>query len=178
MSNNLLCHQFILHHNTGSPSSFDLLFSRMSERPSFHNDRLFWKETFAENFVNTSLNTIDNRCWTFRFLGVIGACLCANQRPQFINVHCGTMIFVVRLVEMQHTDFTEVTGMVFIEEGSVVMWTSSFTATTGMLSMFTNTTMTGTFVSSLLSVFVQSGRHLASLISVTICSLISFICPH
>merc|ERR1711953_1447215 len=30
----------------------------MSEGPSFHDNRLFWKETFAENFVDTSLNTI------------------------------------------------------------------------------------------------------------------------
>merc|ERR1712141_562068 len=182
INTNLRClfivHQFILHHHAGSTSSFDLPFSRMSERPSFHDDRLFRKETFAENFVDTSLNTVNDRCWTFRFLGVVGTRLCANQGPQFINVHCGTMIFVVCLVEMQHTDFTEVTGMVFIEEGSVMMLTSSFTATTRMLSMFTNTTMTSTFVSSLLSVFMQSGRHCASLISVTISSLIFFICPH
>lgn len=38
-------------------------------------------------------------------------------------------------VEVSHTNLTEVTGMVFIHVGSVVVLTTSKTSTTGMLSV-------------------------------------------
>merc|ERR1712212_183088 len=138
-------HQFVLDDNTSTTSFFDLLLSRSSEVPCFHNHWLFWQETFTKNFVVTSLYTIDNRSRTFRFLRIISACLFADQGPQFIKVNCWTVIFVHRLVVVEHTDLSEVTGMVFVEQGSVMMLTTGFTTTTGMFSMFTDTTMTSTF---------------------------------
>merc|ERR1712212_1282004 len=171
-------HQFILDDNTSTTSFFDLLLSRSCEVPCFHNHWLFRKETFTKNFVETSLNTVDNRSWTFRFLGIISACLFADQGPQFVKVNCWTVVFVHRLVIMEHTNFSKVTRMVFVEQGTVMMLTTSFTTSTGMFTMFTNTTVASTDVSSLLAVLAESGRHCATLISVTICSLIFFICPH
>merc|ERR1712168_500875 len=171
-------HQFVLDDYASTTSFFDLLFSRSSEVPCFHNHWLFWQETFTKNFVVTCMHTIDNRSRTFRLLGIISACLFADQGPEFVKVDRWTVIFVHRLVIMEHTDFSEVTGMVFIEQGSVMMLTTGFTTSTGMFSMFTNTTVTSTFVSSLLAVLVESSSHCATLISVTICSLIFFICPH
>merc|ERR550534_2792613 len=164
-------HQFVLDDNTSTTRFFDLLFSRSSEVPCFHDHWLFWKETFTKNFVVTSLNTIDNRSRTFRFLRIVSACLLTDQGPEFIKVDRWTVIFVHRLVIVQHTDFSEVTRMVFVEQGSVVMLTTSFTTSTGMFSMFTDTAMASTFVSSLLTVLVESSSHCATLISVTICSL-------
>ena len=41
---------------------------------------------------------------------------------------------VALLVEVSHTNLSEVTGMVFIHVGSVVMLTTSETTTTGMLA--------------------------------------------
>jgi len=52
---------------------------------------------------------------------------------------------------MPHTDFTEVTWMVLIEHNSVVVLTSGVTTTTGMLTMLSDTTVTGGHVSALLS---------------------------
>merc|ERR1712212_326452 len=170
-------HQFVLDDHTSTTSFFDLLFSRSCEVPCFHDHWLFWKETFTKNLVVTSLNTIDNRSRTSRFLRIISACLFTDQGPEFVKVDRWTVVFVHRLVVVQHTDLSEVTRMVFIEQGTVVMLTTSFTTSTGMFTMFTNTTVASTFVSSLLAVLVESSSHCATLISVTICSLIFFICP-
>merc|ERR1712168_1325791 len=106
-------HQFVLNDDTSTTSFFDLLFSRSCEVPCFHNHWLFRKETFTKNFVETSLYTVDNRSWTFRFLCIVSACLFADQGPQFIKVHRWTVVFVHRLVIMEHTDFSQVTRMVF-----------------------------------------------------------------
>ena len=52
--------------------------------------------------------------------------------------------FVVALeVEVAHTDFTEVTGMVLVEVGTVVVLTTSKTTTTGMLAVLSDTSLTG-----------------------------------
>merc|ERR1711973_88456 len=171
-------HQFVLDDDTSTASFFDLLLSRSCEVSCFHNHWLFWKETFTKNFVVTSLYTIDNRSRTFRLLRIVSACLFTDQGPEFVKVDRWTVVFVHRLVVMQHTDLSEVTGMVFVEQGTVMVLTTGFTTSTGMFSMFTNTTMASTFVSSLLAVLVESSSHGATLISVTICSLIFFICPH
>merc|ERR1712212_8844 len=144
-------HQFVLDDNTSTTSFFDLLLSRSSEVPCFHYHWLFWQETFTKNLVVTCLNTIDNRSRTFRLLRIISACLLADQGPEFVKVDRWTVIFVHRLMIVKHTNFSEVTGMVFVEQGTVMMLTTGFTTSTGMFTMFTDTTMTSTFVSSLLA---------------------------
>merc|ERR1712189_97873 len=135
-------------------------------------------KTFTKNFVVTSLYTIDNRGRTFRLLCIIQTSLLTDQGPESIKVDSRAVIFVHGLMVVEHTNFTKVTGMVFVEPRSVMMLTTGITTTTGMFSVFTNTTMSRTFVSSLLTVLTEAGRHCAGLISVTICSLIFFICPH
>lgn len=61
-------------------------------------------------------------------------------------------------VEVAHTDLTKVTRVVLVHVGTVVVLTTSKTATTGVLSVLANTTVTGGDVSTLLSVVVQTGR--------------------
>lgn len=50
---------------------------------------------------------------------------------------------VLLLVEVPHTNLTEVTGMVLVDVGTVVVLTTSHTTTTGMLSVLADTTVTG-----------------------------------
>lgn len=50
---------------------------------------------------------------------------------------------VLHLVEVSHTDFTEVTRMVLVHVCAVVVLTTSKTTTTGMLSVLAYTTVTG-----------------------------------
>ena len=50
---------------------------------------------------------------------------------------------VALLVEVSHTDLSEVTWMVLIQIGSVVMLTTCETSTTGMLAVLSYTTVSG-----------------------------------
>lgn len=50
---------------------------------------------------------------------------------------------VLGLVEVSHTDFTEVTRVVLVEIGSVVVLTTGHTTTTGVLPVLAYTTVTG-----------------------------------
>jgi hypothetical protein len=62
-------------------------------------------------------------------------------------------------VELTHTDFTEVTRVIFIEESSVVVLTTGITTTTRMLTVLADTAMTHLDVAALLACFVEAGRH-------------------
>lgn len=50
---------------------------------------------------------------------------------------------ILHLVEVSHTHFTEVTGMVLVEIGTVMMLATGHTATTGMLPVLSYTSITG-----------------------------------
>lgn len=56
-------------------------------------------------------------------------------------------------MEVAHTNLTEVTGMVLVDVGSVVVLTTGHTTTTGMLSVLANTTVTGRDVATTGEVF-------------------------
>jgi len=58
-------------------------------------------------------------------------------------------------VEVPHTDFTEVTGMVLVHVGAVVVLTTSKTTTTGMLAVLAYTTVTGGDVAATVRVSVS-----------------------
>jgi hypothetical protein len=50
---------------------------------------------------------------------------------------------VLLLVEVSHTNLTEVTRVVLVDVGSVVVLTTGHTTTTGMLAVLADTTVTG-----------------------------------
>lgn len=50
---------------------------------------------------------------------------------------------LVGLVEISHSDLTEVSRMVLVQVGAVVVLTTGHTATTGVLAVLANTTVTG-----------------------------------
>lgn len=73
------------------------------------------------------------------------------QRPP-VRIHVGTYLvevyyrlpeLVLCLVEVSHSDLSKVSGMVLVKVGSVVMLTTSHTASTGMLAVLSDTTVTG-----------------------------------
>lgn len=57
------------------------------------------------------------------------------------------MLILLQVV-MSHTNFTKVTRVVFIKVDSVMMQTTGITTTTRMLSVFANTTVAVTDVST------------------------------
>lgn len=62
-------------------------------------------------------------------------------------------------MEVPHTQFSEVSRMVFVEVDSVVVHTTSITTTSRMFPVFTNTTVSMTHVSPKFTCFTGSGWH-------------------
>lgn len=60
-----------------------------------------------------------------------------------VQVDNGLPEVVALSVEVSHTDLSEVTGVVFVEVGLVVVLTTGHTTTTGVLAVLANTTVTG-----------------------------------
>ena len=55
------------------------------------------------------------------------------------------------LVEVPHTNLTEVTRVVLVDVGTVVVLATGHTATTGRLAVLANTTLTGRDVAAVLA---------------------------
>jgi hypothetical protein len=66
-----------------------------------------------------------------------------SKSPDFVKVDDGTPERVLLQVEVTHTDLTKVTRMVLVHVGTVMMLTTGKTTTTRMLSVLSNTTVTG-----------------------------------
>lgn len=60
-----------------------------------------------------------------------------------VEVDDGLPKLVLQLVEVPHTDFTEVTRVVLVHVRAVVVLTTGKTTTTGVLAVLAYTTMTG-----------------------------------
>jgi hypothetical protein len=60
-----------------------------------------------------------------------------------VEIDHGLPELLVGLVEVPHTNLTEVTGMVLVEVGTVVVLTTGHTTTTGVLTVLADTTVTG-----------------------------------
>jgi len=64
------------------------------------------------------------------------------------------------LVEVPHTDLTEVSRMVLIEVDPVVMLSTSVSTTSGMLPVLSNPTVSMAHVATQLTGLFLTGRHL------------------
>lgn len=78
-----------------------------------------------------------------RRLQVLVSLLLVNQRPQLLQVDLWLPEVVSLLVEVSHTNLSEVTWMVLVHVGSVVVLTTSLTTSTRVLSVLTDSTLTG-----------------------------------
>ena len=90
---------------------------------------------------------------------VLLASLGGDERPELLNVDGWGPLVVAEEVEASHTDLTEVTGMILIEVGAVVVLTTGHTTTTGVLSMLSDTALTGGNMSAVLSCLGKASRH-------------------
>lgn len=62
-------------------------------------------------------------------------------------------------MEVPHTNLTEVTRVVLVDVGAVVVLTTGHTTTTGVLAVLADTTVTGRDVATVLAGLGESGRH-------------------
>jgi len=102
------------------------------------------------------LDTVDD--WgLFSILGIVGTGLFRHQGPDLVQVDGWARELVAFHMEVTHTNLSEVTGMVFVEIDSVMMLTTSVSATSGMLTVLTDTSVAMTDVSSMLASFLEPG---------------------
>ena len=73
------------------------------------------------------------------------------SRIYLVQVDLGLPGQVLHFVEIQHADFSEVTRMVLVDVGLVMVHTTGHTTTTGVLSVFTDTSVTGGDVAAAVS---------------------------
>ena len=142
--------------DTDTTGSLDLLFSLLGEEFGLDDHGLFGEETLAQHLVETSGTAVDDGDSVLGGigLGVLLTGLFRDEAPDTVEVDDGSPELVLSLVEVSHTDLTEVTRVVFVEVNSVVMLTTGITTTTRVLSVLADTTMAGGHVASLVSVLM------------------------
>lgn len=90
---------------------------------------------------------------------VLVAGLKGDERPELLDVDGRSPLVVAEKVEVSHADLSEVTGMVLIEVGAVVVLTTGHTTTTRVLSVLADATLTGGHMAAVLSCLGKPGRH-------------------
>lgn len=79
---------------------------------------------------------VDNWNLAFLVFAALFTSFFADQWPQFVQTDGWAEFVVGSQMEISHTQFTEVSRMVFVEVDTVMMHTASITTTTRMLTMF------------------------------------------
>lgn len=125
-------------------SSLDLLLSQLRNQSSLNDDWDVRNSTLTQDLTVTGSQGVDNRSSSrVRRLQVLVSLLLWDQSPELVKVEDRSPELVLLLVEVPHTDLTEVTRVVLIHVDSVVVLTTGLTSTTRVLSVLTDTTSTG-----------------------------------
>lgn len=139
----------------------DLLLGELAD-PAGANDQGNFRETaLSEDLGVTEGKEVDDGDGVLLLAGEVTITgLGGDERPQLVQVDNGLPEVVLLLVEVTHTNLTEVTRVVLVNVGTVVVLTTGHTTTTGMLAVLADTSLTGRDVTAVLSGLRQSGRHL------------------
>lgn len=92
-------------------------------------------------------------------LNVLPQSLYCTVLSYLVEVDDGLPELILQLVEVPHADFAEVTRMVLVHVGAVVVLTTGQTTTTGMLPVLADTTMTGRDVTAAVSEVLAKSVH-------------------
>lgn len=131
-----------------------------TEVSSLNNNGDVGQGALAQNLEITQLSHIDDGGKAGRVgFGLVKDTL-GHKAPKAVNVKGGAVVLAALQVEVAHAHLTKVTRVELIHQDSVVVLTTSVTTTSRMAPVLTDTTVTGTHVSSFLSVVVKSGRLL------------------
>jgi hypothetical protein len=91
--------------------------------------------------------------------GVLGCAkpgILADEGPELVKIDNWAEILVLVQVEITHSDFAKVTGVVLVHESAVMVLTTSVTATSRMFPVFTNAAMASAYVATLFPILPQS----------------------
>lgn len=142
--------------DASSTGGLDLLSGRLGEKLGLDDDGHGGEITSTKNLEETVLGDIDDGGLLLA-LEVLD--IEARKTPETVNVHNRDVILRILVVEVAHTNLTEVTRVILIEQDTVVVLASGVTTTSGMLTVLSDTTVTGRDVSSVLTGLSQLGGH-------------------
>merc|ERR1711996_73543 len=156
--------EHLRNSNADSAGGLDFFLSSARKESSFDDNGLGRETSLSKNLEESSLSDVNDRGGG----GISGSGLAIflrNQRPQLLDVDRVAVDWILFDMEVSHTDFTEITGMVFVEVDSVVMLTSGETTTSTVttLTVLTDTTLTVGHVPTHLSGLLVAGDHYADL---------------
>jgi len=116
----------------------DLLLGERREELGLDDKRRLGQAALAEHLEDALAHAVDHR--RFR-RGRSLARLRAHKRPQLLDVDGRAVELVHRLVEVPHTNLTEVTRVVFVHHDAVVVLATGVTATARVLPVLADTAL-------------------------------------
>jgi len=155
----IICHLGGRH--TGTSDILDLCLSSPREELGLNDNWLPGEATLAKHLEEARLGDVDHRhvaLGSDLLLRILLADSAGHEGPQAIHIHSGAVVVVLHFVEMAHTDLTEVARVVFVHDDAVVVLATSVTATTRMLAVLPDTTVSVRHVATGLPCFLQTCR--------------------
>jgi hypothetical protein len=159
----------------------DLLLGLGGEVAGADNDGDLGETTLAENLGVAEVEEVEDGSLVALLGEVLIALLSGDERPELVEVDDGLPEVVLLLVEVAHTNLSEVTRVVLVDVGPVVVLrgvldhalvavrstlaylTTSHTTTSGMLPVLSDTSVTGGDVTAVLAGVAQSGHMLEAI---------------
>ena len=149
---------YLRSEDTGTTDSTDLLLRTLREELGADNNGLLREVALAEHLEEAGVGDVDHRDGA-ALLPVLADVL-GDQRPQTVQVHRRHVVAVVQEVELAHAVLAKVAGVVAVKQRAVVVLATSVTATSGVLTVLDDATVTHLHVATQLPRLPQTSRHL------------------
>jgi hypothetical protein len=147
-----LFHEHNLSSGDADTAGLDnLLLSELGEELGLDDSGVL-EDTRTEDLEDTSLDAVNDGELTVSAgsSGITG--LLGDKGEELVNVDGGAEVLLVGLVVVTHTELTEVTGVISVDKGTVVVLAAGHTATTRVGTVLANTTVTSGNVTAFLTV--------------------------
>lgn len=136
----------------------DLLLGSLGKELGLDDDWLLGHNTLAEHLEHTSAHAVNDRDGIALLgISVLFAELIRHEGPDLVHVDGGAVVLLHCLVEVTHTNLTEVTRVVLVKVNAVVVLSTGVTTSTWVASVLANTTVACGNVSTLFAVLLKSG---------------------
>merc|ERR1712168_1602621 len=141
----------ILLENASATGLFNFLFGRSTEELSLDDNRELGQMTFTEDFEEPVLTDVQDGRLTFNWR----ALFLWEEGHELIQIDDGAVELISFQMVRSHTHFAEIARVVFVEIDSVMMLTTSIAATSGMLAVFSDSSMAVAHMSTQLSCLLR-----------------------
>jgi len=144
--------------DAGAADSLDLLLSALCEELGADDKGLLGETALSEDLKVASVSDVDDRDGG-ALLPVLADVL-GDEVPETVDVHRRAEVVVVVEVEHTHAVLAKVAGMVAVKQRAVVVLATSVTATSRVLTLTDNTTVTHLHVATHLPALLKVSSHI------------------